>query len=85
MISLGRHAERWGFPCDPVLFSLAVNFYRLKVNIFSVRRPQDKVTAVLFNLPHVLICMEPAAGSYRCVSGSAVTLTVKAQLVEVNF
>lgn len=55
------------------------------MNIFSVRRPQDKVTAVLFNLPHVLICMEPAAGSYRCVSGSAVTLTVKAQLVEVNF
>lgn len=49
MVSLGKLAERWGFPYDPVLFSLSVNFYRLKLNIFSVRRPQDKVTAVLFD------------------------------------
>lgn len=54
------------FPYDSVLFSLAGNFCRLKVNIFSVRRPQDKVTAVLFNHPRALICMQHAAGSYRC-------------------
>lgn len=60
-----ENMQRWGFPCDLVLFSLAVNFCRLKVNIFSVRRHQDKVTAVLFNHPRVLICMEHAAGSCR--------------------
>lgn len=66
LVCLGKHAERWSFPYDPVLFSLAVNFYRLKVNIFSVRRPQDKVTVVLFNHPRARICMQHAAGSYRC-------------------
>lgn len=65
--SVWESMQREGaFPCDPVLFSLAVNFHRLMVNIFSVRRPQGKVTAAPFSHPHVLICTEHAAGSCRC-------------------
>lgn len=86
-----KHTERLGFPgkvCNPILFALAMNFFRMKVNILTVGRLQEKPTAVLFSHLSSLELhgnIQLAATYARYVSGSTVTLTVKAQLIQVNF
>jgi len=81
-----KHAERLGFPgkvCNPILFVLAV-----KVNIFTMGRLQEKPTAVLFIHQSSLDLhgnMQLEATRAQYVSGSTVTPTVKAQLIQANF
>lgn len=86
-----KHAERLGFPgkvCNPILFALAMNFFRMKVNVFTMGRLQEKPIVVLFSHLSSLDLhgnMQLEATHAQYVSGSTVTLAVKAQLIQANF
>lgn len=65
-----------------------MNFFRMKVNIFTMGRLHEKPTAVLFSHLSSLDLhgsMQVEATHAQYVSGSTVTLTVKAQLIQANF
>lgn len=50
MVSMRKHAGRLGFPgkvCNPILFALGVNLFRMKMNIFTMGKLQEKPTVVI--------------------------------------